>query len=188
MLQKALMVIGLIVVMVVGGLVFFANIELVSEEAPLMLQEWDDPKYLDELEQWRTIWNESKNQIKRVEVITDEPDRLRVKMAYYYSGDQGESVFACGHIALRNEQVKWTCVPVPLNIGDGAVILQFQTSEQAIDYECSAQVVMAIYRAGEMPFYNNYFSYKKTWVKGEKGVLGRLKQRFYSCEPSLPPV
>ncbi|VAW83951.1 hypothetical protein MNBD_GAMMA16-1772 [hydrothermal vent metagenome] len=181
MLQKALMVIGLIVVMVVGGLVFFANIKLASEEAPLVLQEWHNLDHAAELEQWRTIWDESKNQIKRVEVIADEPDSLRVRVAYHYSGDQGEPVFVCGGIALRNEHVKWTCRPESLVIGDGEVILQFQTGQQATDYECSAQLVVSIYKTGEMPFYSNYFAYIKTWVKGEKGTLGRLKQRLHTC-------
>jgi len=185
MLQKSLMVMGLIVVMVGGGMIFFANIKFASEEAPLVLQEWHDADHTAELEQWRTIWDESKNQIKRVEVITDEPDSLRIKVAYHYSGDQGEPVFVCGAVGLRNEHVKWTCRSASLAVGNGEVILQFQTSEQATDYECSAQLVVDIYKAGEMPFYSNYFAYIKTWVKGEAGTLGRLKQRLHACSDAV---
>ncbi len=185
MLQKLLMIVGLIVVMVAGGLIFFANIKFASEEAPLVLQEWHDSDLIAELEQWRTIWDEPENQIKRVEVITDEPDSLRVKVAYHYSGDQGEPVFVCGAIGLRHEHVKWTCRPELLGIGDGEVVLQFQTGQQATDYECSDQLVVSIYKAKSMPFYNNYFSYSKTWVKGETGTLGRLKQRLHTCSDSV---
>ena len=179
MLQKALVMMLLFGVTILGSLLFFANLETVSSDRPLPIREVVDAP--EELKQWTVEWQGESNEISNIGVIMNEPDILQVRVDYRYSGDQGEEVFMCGGVDERSRQVKWTCRPVQLKVGESTAILEFKMSSHAQDSECSKYVFVSIYRGGEEAFYRNYYRYKKAWVKGASGMFGRLEQFFHSC-------
>lgn len=179
MLQKALVMLLLFAASILGSLMFFANLETVSAERPLPLREVEEGT--EDLAQWKKTWNEPSNEVVQVAVIGNEPDLLRLRVDYRYSGEYGDEVFACGNVDERAKHVNWSCKPVPLKQGESSVTLEFQTSSQSQKRECSKYVVVSFYQGGEMPFYNNYYHYKKAWVKGASGMWGRLEQFFHSC-------
>lgn len=179
MLQKALVMLLLFGVTILGSLLFFANLETVSSDRPLPLKEVVEPS--EELKQWTVDWPGEGSEISNIGVIMNEPDILRVRVDYRYSGEQGEEVFICGGVDERSRQVKWSCRPTQLKVGDSTAVMEFKMSGQAEGSECSNYVFVSIYRGGEEAFYRNYYRYKKAWVKGASGMFGRLEQFFHSC-------
>jgi len=180
MIQKALVMLLLFAVTIVGSLLFFVNLDTVSADRPLPLREVVGGT--DDLAQWKVKWVEPDNAITSIGVIMNEPDVLQVRVDYKYAGEHGTDVFACGSIGERVDHVNWTCKPMPVKVGESTVVLEFQTSNQAQREECSKYVVVKFYQAGEMPFYSNYYHYKKAWIKDASGMWGRFQQFFHSCE------
>jgi hypothetical protein len=168
-----------IAVVLVAILVVYMQVTAVSETNPIALVEADGPK--EELSQWKLIWEEPENEFKKAEVILDEPDSLKVRFEYKYAGGYEGRIFACGGIGIRKEHVKWSCRPAQISTDDGVAIVTFQTSKKAGELECSKLIMIDIYAAGQMPFYSNYFEYNKKWLRGESGLLGKLKQMMSSC-------
>ena len=180
MLQKALVMLFLFAVTILGSLLFFANLETVSAERPLPLREVEEGT--EDLAQWKTIWNQPDNEIKQVAVVMNEPDVLQVRVDYRYSSEHEDNVFVCGGIDERINQVNWTCKPVAITPGESTAVVEFRTSRHSPAEVCSKYVVVTLYQGGKMPFYSNYFHYKKAWIKGASGMFGRLQQFFHSCE------
>ncbi len=180
MFQKALVMLFLFAVTIVGSLLFFVNLDTVSADRPLPLREVVEGT--DDLSQWKVAWKEPENAIINVGVIANEPDLLQVRVDYRYSGEHGEEVYACGAIDERVRHANWTCKPVRVKPGESTIVLEFKTSDQVQREACSKYVVVSIYPDGGMPFYSNYYHYKKAWIKGASGMWGRFQQFFHSCQ------
>ena len=180
MLQKALVMLFLFAISILGSLLFFANLDTVSADRPLPLREVEDGT--EDLAQWKKVWAEPDNEISQVAVIMNEPDVLKVRVDYRYSGEHGDEVFACGGIDERANHANWTCKPAKIKPGESTAVIEFNTSSQVEREACSKYVVITIYQGGGTPFYSNYYHYKKAWIRGAQGMFGRLQQFFHSCQ------
>jgi len=168
------------VLIAIAGFLIFFQLTQISEDNPVELMELQGES--EELSTWKVVWQEPENKIKKVAVVQDEPDLLKVRFDYHFSGNPQGAVFACGAIGTRKEHVNWSCQPTPIHPGDGTATVTFRMTNKADNFLCSDEVVIKIYQPGDMPFYNNYFSYPKKWLRGEGASTGEIKRWFLSCD------
>ncbi len=186
MFKKIISILILVCLVAAIVLVWYVNQGLPSYENPISLMKAD--KLEGYMLQSKRQWKEPDNAIKSVLVVKDEPNLLEVKVDYRYSGEQGTEVSTCGgiHEDLKSYNMKWSCRPTRLKKGERSVILGFTLiDDRSGDRECSQAVALAFYKHQGSDFYRDYYLYKKAWIKGEKGLLGRLKQFLFlqtSCK------
>ncbi len=171
--------IAVIILLALCGYIAFLLNDRPSLSSPVYLEEITEGE--PELKQWQKDWG-SNNQIRDVMVIRDEPDLLEVKVIYKYSGDKGRKIFTCGGIDVRKNHVNWSCRQSKVEVGEGASILRFQTSNNAKETMCSKYVIVSMYPGGGSPIQHGYYKYKKVWLKKQSGIINIFKQKLTRCD------
>lgn len=174
MLHKAAMLVLLVVFMVVISLLVAINIDKASPQNPLPLSPVKEapPALLQAKVEWPGM--------EGVAVVRDEPDLLELVIDYHYAAVEGErSLSLCGQPSPEPEG--WRCEPVVINAGDRSALVRLQLTDTAPRRACSKHLVMRVTNGLGEVRYNDTFLYRKTWVKGGAGWLGRLQQLLHTC-------
>ncbi len=139
------------------------------------------PPIDENLVQWRRNWREADDSIVSATVVSEAADELFVYVDYIYSGNHGDEVTTCGNIKRNGDNGRWTCAPGGIRRGRGFVTLRFGLSSKARDIECSDAVAINFYDERGVTFFEKIFPFNKTWVKGGKGMYGKIRESLSVC-------
>lgn len=133
------------------------------------------------LVQWRQDWLKAGDSIVTADIVGETGNQLYVYMDYIYSGSHGDEVNACGNVTRDGRGGNWSCSPTLIRKGRGFASLRLGMSSQARAIECSDAIVIDFYDATGATFFKQTVPYRKTWIRGESGLYGKIRESLSLC-------
>ncbi len=110
----------------------------------------------------------AENRIEAVRVLSESRDTVDFDVTYEYSGDRGTNVFMQVLMSSKGEPLRHYAVrPGRVEVGRHRTRVSLSVSESTTTVLTSNEVVVTMYGGGGKTFFEQPFTFYKTWIRGD---------------------
>lgn len=169
--------IGLMLMLVLIAAVYLIGVKIGQLPAVIYQTPLDDAN----LVQWRKNWQQAGDSIVTATVVANSGEKTFIYVDYIYSGSHGDKVTTCGSVLRNGRGGNWSCSPTSIGKGRGFMTLRLGLSSKSREIECSDEIRINYYDEKGSTFFEKIVPFQKTWVKGEQGVYGKIREVLSIC-------